>query len=252
MSVLKVDNLDKLNQEKIVRIIDRNGFIIIRGLFQKKLIRNKLKSLKKKKFINSKSSLSGNINQIKKNFHKLCVGAASKINLKEDSKIYRLHRIIYNPLWCADIYGLKDIFIKFCKIRNFLLGLKSNFCITKRFEKNLWSATRILQYPVGGGHMSPHSDFVVKKVNNKNKITKFYQLILNLTEYKNDFSFGGAYIKFKNKKIFLEDKLQSGDILIYHGNSIHGVDEIDPHKKLDLNKLNGRIVLMNSLYQYKY
>ena len=252
MSVLKVDNLSKLNQEKIIKFIDKKGFIIIRGLFERKLIRNKLKKLKKKKIINSKPSLSGNTNQIKKNFHKLCIGAASREILKENAKIYRLHRIIYNPLWCADIYGLKSIFIKFCKIRNFLLGLKSNFCITKRFEKNLWSATRILQYPIGGGHMSPHSDFVVKKINNKNKITKFYQLILNLTEYQKDFNSGGAYIKFKNKKIFLEDKLQSGDILIYHGNSIHGVDEIDPHKKLNLIDFNGRIILMNSLYQYKY
>ena len=252
MSVLKVDNLNKLNQEKILKFIDKKGFIIIRGLFEKKLIRNKLKRLKKKKFLGSKSSLSGNTKQIQKNFHKLCVGAASKITLKENVKIYRLHRIIYNPLWCADIYGLKSIFVKFCKIRNFLLGLKSNFCITKKFEKNLWSATRILQYPVGGGHMSPHSDFVVKKINNKNKITKFYQLILNLTEYRKDFNSGGAYIKFRNKKIFLEDKLQSGDILIYHGNSVHGVDEIDPHKKLNLINFNGRIVLMNSLYQYKY
>lgn len=252
MSIVRIKNLNKLNQKKIIKTIEDKGFIIIRGIFERKYIRNKLIKLKKRKIIDSNPSLSGDVNQIKKNFHKLCVGAASKITLKDNAKIYRLHRIIYNPIWCADIYGLKNIFIKFCKVRNFLLGLKSNFCITKKFEKNLWSATRILQYPSGGGHMSPHSDFIIKKINNKNKINKFYQLILNLTEYQKDFSSGGAYIKFNNKKIFLEDKLQSGDILIYHGNSVHGVEEVDPHKKLDLIKFNGRIVLMNSLYQYKY
>ena len=252
MPIIKINNLNKIKQDKIIKIIEDKGYIIIRGLFQRKLIRTNLNKLKKKIFIDDNSSLSGNTNQIKKNFHKLCVGAASKITLKEDSKIYRLHRIIYNPIWCDDIYGLKNIFIEFCKVRNFLLKLKPNFCITKKIEKNLWSANRILQYPIGGGHMSSHSDFIVKKINNKNKINKFYQLILNLTEYKKDFYSGGAYIKFKNKKIFLENKLQSGDILIYHGNSVHGVDEIDPHRKLDLIKFNGRIVLMNSLYQYKY
>ena len=39
------------------------------------------------------------------------------------------------------------------------------------------------------------------------------------------------------------------NILIYKTNIMHGVKEIDPSKKLSLDSINGRVVLMNSLYQ---
>ena len=181
------------------------------------------------------------------NFQKVIIGSSSKI--KENREIYRFHRIIYNPIWSKDIYGLRSTFKKFCEIRNYLMGHPNEFAIDS-IEKGFWSATRISQFPVDGGHMSVHRDKFLNNLNKKNQM-KFYQFILNLTEFGKDFVSGGAYIKKNNKDIFLEKHMNSGDLLIYNGLIEHGVKEIDTNKKVDISKLNGRIVLMNSLYKTK-
>lgn len=244
-STLKIKNLTDSDKKQIFKFINLNGYVAVRGLFDIQEIRNGLKNFKKKfKSSLDNPSLTGKPGDIKKNFQKLCVGSAS-IN---GEKIYRLHRVIYNPFWSKNRYDLKDIFTKFAKIRNIILGLSENYCLNK-IENNLWSANRILQYPVGGGHMSSHTDYILKNVSKKNNINNFYQLILLLTEKHKHYHSGGAYIMNKNKKIFIEDNAQQGDLLIYKSTIEHGVEEIDPNIKLNLKEANGRIVLMNSLYQ---
>ena len=244
-SNLKIKKISDLNRKKILNVIDKNGYAIISGLFERNEINDALKNFKKKfNFKLDKASTDGTPKEIKKNFQKLCVGSASN----NTEKIYRLHRIIYNPTWAVDKYKLKKIFMRFGKIRNYFLGFSENFCLNS-VENNLWSANRILQYPVGGGHMSCHSDYILKNVSEKNNINKFYQLILLLTEKSKHYQNGGAYIIHKNKKIYIEDNTEQGDLLIYKSTVKHGVDEIDPNMKLNLSKANGRIVLMNSLYQ---
>lgn len=243
-SIIKIKNLDELNLVKLNNNINDYGYSILSGLFDPKKIERGLINLKKNyKSKLDNSTLSGDYLKIQRNFQKLCIGSSSL----NDEPIYRLHRIIYNPLWSKNIYKLKDIFIEFCKIRNYILNKKENYCIDK-IEDNLWSACRILQYPIGGGHMSEHSDYILKDVSKKNN-TNFLQLILLLSEKGKDFEQGGAYIKNKNNFIDLEKYAKRGDILIYKSTLKHGVKEIDPFKKLNLEKINGRVVLMNSLYQ---
>ena len=236
--------------KKFNQIINDKGYVILRGFFNQKEIRNHLKVLKKQfNAKKDKSSNSGNHKEIMKNYQKVCVGSSSNIKLKESEKIYRFHRIIYNPIWSPDIYKLRSVFKKFCGIRNKFLNYNYDYA-TKKVENKIWSATRILQYPKGGGHMSCHKDFIVRNINKKNKI-KFYQFILNMSEIGKDFKSGGAYIKKNKKIIFLEKFLKSGDILVYNGSSNHGVYEVDPDNKVEISKLNGRIILMNSFYQSK-
>ena len=245
MSIINYNSIKKINKRRILSNVDKNGFVILRGLFSKKDLRKSLSLLKLKFKVNDdKLSSQGSPTEIFNNFQKLCVGSSSK----SKEKIYRLHRIFYNPTWCKDIYGLKKIFIKFNKIRNIILGFKKNFCVYKP-EKKMWSACRILQYPRGGGHMSEHSDYILKNVSKINFTNNFYQLILSVTEKGKDFKKGGAFVIYKNKKILIEDMLRTADIIIYKSTIKHGVDEIDDDKKIDLNRINGRIILMNSLYQ---
>ena len=244
-SNLKIKKISDLDRKKILNVIDKNGYAIISGLFEKNEINDALKNFKKKfNFKLDKASTDGTPKEIKKNFQKLCVGSASN----NTEKIYRLHRIIYNPAWAVDKFKLKKIFIKFGKIRNLFLGFSENFCLNT-IENNLWSANRILQYPSGGGHMSCHTDYILKNVSEKNNINKFYQLILLITEKKKHYKTGGAYVIHNKKKILLEDSAKQGDLLIYKSTIKHGVEEIDSNLKLDLKKPSGRIILMNSLYQ---
>ena len=245
MSIKKYKAIEDINRKNLLSDIDKFGYVIIRGLFKKEILRSCLKKLQRKfKISKDFSSNSGNPKQIFNNFQKLCVGSTSV----SKEKIYRMHRIFYNPTWAKDAVGLRSTFLKFNKIRNFILGFDKNFCVT-RPEKNLWSACRILQYPIGGGHMSEHTDYILKNISKINFMNNFYQLILPITEKGRDFKKGGAYIVHKNKKIMIENISKVGDIIIYKSTLKHGVEEIDGDKKLNLEKLNGRVVLMNSLYQ---
>ena len=201
-STLKISKLNDINKIQIFKFINSYGYTLIRGLFSNKEIQKGLKNFKKN-FNSSldKTSLAGSPKDIKRNFQKLCVGSAA-IN---GEKIYRLNRVIYNPFWSDNLYGLREIFIKFAKVRNTLLGFNEDYCIEK-IENNLWSANRILQYPVGGGHMSCHTDYILKNVSEKNNINNFYQLILLLTEKNKHYKRGGAYIINRDKKIFIEER----------------------------------------------
>ena len=83
----------------------------------------------------------------------------------------------------------------------------------------------------------------------KNENLNFYQVILNMSKFGEDFERGGAYIEKNGEKIFFEKDFQLGDIIIYDETSIHGVDEIDIHKNLNLDSFCGRITAFVSLYK---
>ena len=44
--------------------------------------------------------------------------------------------------------------------------------------------------------------------------------------------------------------MQSGDLIVFDQRIPHGVSSIDPHKKIFLNKLNGRISLAFSIGRF--
>ena len=41
----------------------------------------------------------------------------------------------------------------------------------------------------------------------------------------------------------------SGDVLVYDGRTLHGVEEVDPNSVVNMNNINGRLVAMASLYK---
>ena len=70
-----------------------------------------------------------------------------------------------------------------------------------------------------------------------------------MSEYGVDFETGGAFVDIESKRINLERVYQLGDIIIYDGRTAHGVEEIDPHKNLEMNRLTGRLAGLVSLYK---
>ena len=46
---------------------------------------------------------------------------------------------------------MRTVFVQMSKFRNKLYGLPVNFAIEKDIEDNFWTASRIHQYPSGGG-----------------------------------------------------------------------------------------------------
>ena len=56
------------------------------------------------------------------------------------------------------------------------------------------------------------------------------------------------YILLKiKKKMNVENMMDSGDLVLFDQKISHGVNSVDPHKKIKLNELNGRISLAFSV-----
>ena len=250
MSKIIAKTFSEINFKRFKNLIKNNGYVVIRGFFKEKEIREQLKILRKNfKAKKDNPSNSGSHREIMKNYQKICVGSSAKIKLREKDKIYRFHRIIYNPIWSPDIYYLRTIFKRFCGLRNQFLNYSYGYA-TKKVEGKFGQLQEYFNTLKVVDICQCHKDFVVNKVNKKNKI-KFYQFILNMSQLGKDFKKGGAYIKKNNQIIYLEKFLKSGDILDNNGTSNHGVYEVDPDHKIEMSKLNGRVILMNSFYQTK-
>ena len=125
-------HFQKLIFKRFKKLIKNNGYVVIRGLFKEKEIREHLKILRKNfKAKKDNPSNSGSHREIMKNYQKICVGSSSKIKLREKDKIYRFHRIIYNPIWSPDIYYLRTIFKRFCGLRNQFLNYSYDYATRK-------------------------------------------------------------------------------------------------------------------------
>jgi len=84
----------------------------------------------------------------------------------------------------------------------------------------------------------------------KEKGTGFFQTILVMSKKGEDFESGGAFINDSDeKRLNIDDSVELGDIVIYNGQTFHGVEDIDPHRKLSLNTINGRLAGFVSLYK---
>ncbi len=99
--------------------------------------------------------------------------------------------------------------------------------------------------------MAPHADTGTANITKHMGLDQYVQLILVMSVKGKDFKEGGAYIMNERyDRLFYEDECQPGDIMIYDGRVIHGVEEVDPMEPLDLNSFDGRHVAMVSLFKH--
>ena len=243
-SVISVNGLKNLDISEINSVIERNSYVCIKGLFDKNDLKKSVKKLiSTYSPSNDHSSIGEERHEIRDNFQKLTLGGAAL----RYNNYARFFRTFYNPIWSNDLYLMRSIFKKMIKLRNKIYGINSNFALSKIEDNGLWSATRIHQYPSGGGFFSVHRDTTLLDIA-KEKKSNFFQIILNLTQKGKEFKTGGAFVDKGNYRFMVEDQCELGDVLVYDGRTLHGVEEIDPDRVVDMNSLNGRLVAMVSLY----
>lgn len=177
---------------------------------------------------------------IKQNYQKLSVGGVGSKN------VFRVMRTFFNPIWAPDTYGMRDIFVRLSRFRNRLYDLHENFAIEK-IEDQMWTAARVHQYPVGGGCMAMHHDYLPAHASES--LRAYAQVYLPMTQKGVDFQTGGAFIMQDDKVVHYEDACRLGDVLVYDGRIEHGVSDVDPLRLLDLDKFGGRIAAFVTLYK---
>ena len=184
--------------------------------------------------------------QVQSNFQKLSVGCARGQHHVGDS-YGRLLRVFFNPMWDEDVYGMHPIFHDLVSVRNGILGKPNGYARTS-IDDGMWTASRIHQYPIGGGFIQAHRDRTQAGVCEDARMS-FYQVFAILSEKGEDFEAGGGFIQYGDSRFIIDDFAIPGDIVIYDGATLHGVEDIDPFRLLDLSSAKGRLSAFVTLYR---
>lgn len=232
--------------ESLREAMERRTFACLRGIIPENDVRQALGVIEERFDHRRDHPPAGQPpSAVRTNFQKLNVGGESRSASNDDA---RLFRAFYNPLWEEDIYSLRGVFMKLAQVRNVIAGLPLDFAMDKIESNGLWTAARFHQYPAGGGFFRRHTDYVVKDVADEQS-TSFYQVVLTMSKKGEHYEQGGAFVDIDGERIFLDDSSIPGDIVIYDGRTIHGVEDIDPFKPLDLTTINGRLAGFVTLFK---
>lgn len=239
------DIRDSTDADKIYESVSTNGFAVVSNVVAKDDCREVVRLFKDKvKVSNDRPTIGSTPEDIKGYYQKLSIGG------KMDGFDYRPRycRVVYTPFWSPDIFRCHSAMRKVATLRNLLQGFAPNFAIDE-IEENCWSAVRLQQYPRGGGFFEEHRDVVLEDAQERASLKRFLQILVLFTEKGVDFCEGGAFVIHGGEKIELEAIAGAGDVILYSGASLHGVDDIDPREVADSTRIDGRIVGLASLYE---
>ena len=245
-NLFEVDRPEDIPLDSLYDAMERRTFACIRGIVPESEVRHALEVIEDR-FDHCKDHPPRGqpASAVRTNFQKLNVGGESITANNDDA---RLFRAFYNPFWEEDIWALRGALTALAKTRNVIAALPPEFAMNGIEDNGLWTAARWHQYPAGGGFFRRHTDYVVKDIADE-RSTEFFQVVLTMSRKGEHYKEGGAFVDVDGERIFLDDHSLPGDIIIYDGRTVHGVEDIDPHEPLDLTTINGRLAGFVTLFK---
>lgn len=232
--------------DEIREVISESGAVILRGLFPREEIRDRLNQIGEAlaQWTPPEPSVGATSRNVRSNYFKFSIGSHS------DSQpgLARFMATFYNGLSNPDYLGMHSVFRRLIETRDLLAGRRTAL-LDEDLPGDSFNATRIQIYPSGGGFLAGHrdttSDAVVKDLGGS-----YLQPLLLVTEKGSDFTVGGAWIEHPDHGFLdLEAGAVSGDLLIYDGSTFHGVADIDPHLPPVLAPPMGRVAALATIYR---
>lgn len=237
---------DTLPGDAIEASLRSDRFAVVRGLIDPDAVRQAVCRLRATFRAGDDRPTDGaSPTDVRGNFQKLAIGTVDRPDPADSYA--RLLRVIFTPLFAEDRFGVHHVLRRAAEVRNELLGLRRDFALDA-IEGGVWSATRIQQYPRGGGFLSAHRDASTVAVSTS-LVGRYLQVLLVMTRRGVDFERGGAYVEHPSGRLDVEAALHPGDLLVYDGRTVHGVADVDPHAVLDLHSLDGRLAGLVNLYE---
>lgn len=250
LTTIEAAEPDAIDQQQLGAVLQQYSFAIIRGLISADEIRAAKARLRAAYTPDNDHPATGESpDQIMDNFQKLSIGGA------EHSGTYRPRcmRTFYNPVWAEDVYGLRSVFRRLAQVRNVMYGMPRDYAIDA-VEDGFWTAARIHHYPAGGGFLVSHVDDVVPVVQEAEGIPRYFQPVLIMSRKGHDedcdFATGGGFFEVGGERYYYEAACELGDIVIYSGETVHGVADIDLDKTFDPRRFAGRLAGFVTLYKH--
>lgn len=241
--LVQTDALDNSSMiKRCQEILRKYDVLCIRGLVKYKVADEIIEKIYEFKDAAPLNNGFRNEEDFQKISQKCVVGG----NIYDGSYNPRAQRIIYIP---TNTDPFASIFETQVKCRNLLYGYDADFTIKP--NKDYFSASRVHHYPQGGGFLFPHQDRSATVVSSNNP-DEYFQVSCTLSKKGTDYKHGGGYIVYNDEIFNFDDFTEKGDIVVYNGHTLHGVQEIDPLEVFDFNKSNGRLASFVTLYKRNY
>lgn len=243
----EAESLEGLPFVELRRTLEERSLLRVRGLFDRAEMRARRSAIADRfEERNDRRHDPRDTEAVRRNFQKLQIGANSGFNTRRT--LGRFLRILYNPIFADDLYGMREHFVTLARFRNELYGLPLDFAVHGT-EDGFFTCARLHQYPRGGGFMVPHRDLFSRVATDEPGLG-YYQPFVLLSEKGEDYQEGGAYIDLGVDRIHYEGGCRAGDVIVYDGRTIHGVGDVDPLEPLDLGHFSGRVAAFASLYRH--
>jgi hypothetical protein len=244
--IFHIDSPHELREraEAVTGHVKEQGYALIRGLFSRDAIRKCAAAVYAHANHSAHLASAGVPREsVRKNMSKWSIGGASA----SQAGVSRFMLMVYNPLSCVDVFCLHRHFLTLIEVRD-ILAMRDEILFDERLPSPIFNGTRVQIYPRGGGFMTAHRD--TRAAQNLRGLSDTYiQLVLLLTEKGTDYRAGGAYIRREAGKVIdTEAGSVAGDVLVYDGTTLHGVEDIDPDLPFSPSDLSGRAVALATIY----
>ncbi len=238
-----VEDLQNQLTSVVNRVREKN-YALLRGLFNRNEIRDCRKLIYESANHRTHLASAGvDREMVRKNISKWSIGSQSATQ----TGISRCMLTLHNPLFCDDIFKMRAPFRTLIMVRD-VLAQRDEPLFDEKLRPPLFNGARIQIYPKGGGFMTAHRDTRAEE-NLKGVSDAYFQLILLVSERGTDYQSGGAFVIDKNGAVIDTEKATlSGDVLVYDGNTMHGVLDIDPTQPFTTSDLAGRAVALVTVY----
>ena len=185
-----------------------------------------------------------------------------RVDLGDTYKNIRFIRIITFSEWNKNNKKFFELVNPIIELRNQLSNIDKNGMFYpdvkkikfKKQKKNFYLGDfiRMIQYPTGGGFLVKHNDY--DEQYGRGVIAALLPLTVKKSNGRKDafstYEKGGLYFVHKGKKIIIDDYAKNGDLILFDAKIDHGVNTIDPHKKINFSKLSGRLTLNFSVASF--
>ena len=215
------------NTGRFFGIINKYNVIIVKNFYPKIFIKN-LRNATFKWGMNSKSEWKPLYDRCK-DYHRL------HDNYPNAHVKQKFHGF-YHHGWLKKNRSLFNKFKPVFNLKNFLGGYSNNKFIYNKPSEGIIARILIHHYPVGGGYQAEHIDPVVNHA--------LIQTLIIASNYGRDYKSGGVYLNNGQKKIFIDEHTEIGDMIVMSPGYKHGVAEIDKNKNYSWNKNSGRWIII--------